>query len=116
MSFRRSLYCLIAVAMLLSTPACRHDESYFPLNPGWCYGYCLELESGQPIGAEALKVRSATADLPSRAIEGLGAMPRLFQDRRVIDYLADDTGARWPPPETMARVVISDRSRNAIRL
>lgn len=82
---------LVAAALLTAT-GCRHEQSYFPLDAGWRYGYRMNLESDGTAGIEILK--SAAVNLPPRTIGTIRATPRLFEDGRILYYAEDATGLR----------------------
>lgn len=92
MTFGRKLHRSLAVVFLLGATACRNDQSYFPLESGWRYGYRMTLESEGTAGAE--KLASAAVNLPPQTIDSTSVTPRLFADGRILYFATDEKGIR----------------------
>lgn len=92
-SRRRLAAVLAGITALAGVAACRPDQtSYFPLEPGWRHGYRMAMTiEGMP---EVEHSKSVSLNLHRRAIDGVTATPRLYQDGRIVYYVDDGTGVR----------------------
>jgi len=79
----------IAFSLLISCDGGGH--SYFPLEPGWEFGYRTELHTE---GTAPEILRSTAVNLPPRKLGEIDVTPQLHQDGRTLFYAAGAAGIR----------------------